>query len=398
MYRRSNIFYKIKNVIFFTMIVLNIFIYNWMISDHINVQNSKAIISDDFAEKYDNMDNIFISAINFTMPVVDVGFKTQGYSGKDLTMASILNINIQEPLNILRFQIPVLSQINLKSEAKNTISTVPENGTQKNEIEKSTKSNVDNITINNMQDPSKSTSSEAKVLDKPYILIYHTHTMESYVATSKNKYIATYGYDRTNNLNYTVAKVGDYLADYLTNDYGIGVLHDKTINDYNYDASYSHSLSIVSNILKKNPSIKVAIDLHRDGYGAVMKPGVDSIPVLDRLPNQDYRKKYIMEINGVKTAKILFIIGSRRTKDMNENWEKNYEFAKQISDKLNELYPGISLGVEIKPYSEYNQHLLEKSILIELGSNYNTLEEAIASTKYLAKAINDVIKEGVSGN
>lgn len=391
MYRRSNIYFKMKNFLFFVIIILNIFIYNWMINEDIKSENSKAIISDAFAEEYDSIDNIFIAAINFTMPVIDVGFKTQGYSGKDLTIASILNINIKEPLNILKFQVPVLSQLNLKSDAKNT-SAIQESETQKNDTENLTKSNADS-TMTNMQELGKSVNTNAKITDKPYILIYHTHTMESYAATSKNKYIATYGYDRTNNLNFTVAKVGDYLADYLVNDYGIGVLHDKTINDYNYDSSYSQSLKTVSNILKKNPSIKVAIDLHRDGYGAVMKPGVDSIPVLDRLPNQDYRNKYVMEINGEKVARILFIIGSRRTKDMNEDWKKNYEFAKQISDNLNELYPGLSLGIEVKPYSEYNQHLLEKAILIELGSNYNTLEEAIASTKYLAKAINNVIKE-----
>lgn len=227
---------------------------------------------------------------------------------------------------------------------------------------------------------------------KPYLLIYHTHTMEAYAATEKNKYIARYGYDRTDDLNYTVAKVADYLTEYLRKE-GIPVLHDKTINDYNYDKSYVNSFATVSKILKEYPSIKAAIDLHRDGYGAVMKPGVETIPVLSNLPNQDFRKKYVMEINGEKVARVSFIIGSRRTPEMQQDWRKNYEFAKRISDKLNELYPGLSLGVQVKPYSEYNQHLLEKSILIELGSNYNTLEEAIATTKYLAKAISEVIKQ-----
>jgi stage II sporulation protein P len=362
------------------LLIINILGYKWMITNNIKTQNN-GIITDAFAEEYNNVDNMFIMAINYTMPVVDVSFKTQGYSGKDLTIASLLNIDTNNPLSIIKYQIPVLAQGENKnaSTAKNNITSNVDNGKQTSKPEEAP--------------PDISANSNIKSLGKPIILLYHTHTMESFVATPKYKYIASYGYDRTDNLNLSVAKVGDYLTDYLEKNYGISVLHNKTIHDYNYDESYYNSSLTVKKMLENNPSIKVAIDLHRDGYGGIMKPGVDCIPALSSLPNQPYRNKYIMDINGERIAKLMFVIGARRTKDMNEDWKKNYEFAKQLSDKLNELYPGISLGVEVHTYSEYNQHFLDKAILIELGCNENTLEEALGTTKYLAKGLYEVLKE-----
>lgn len=342
-----------------------------------------------FAEEYNSINGMFITALNYTMPTVDVGYKTEGFYDRDLTMASMFNLNQRDPLKILKYQIPIIAQID-KGEKDNTSNTqIAEN--------RNANQNKNNEVASEASKESETNTSVTNVSNvdtgKPLILLYHTHTMESYVATLKNKYVAAYGYDRTNNPNYNMVRVGDSLTEYLTKDYGVSVLHDRTIHDYNYDQSYYNSSLSVKKYLEEYPSIKVTIDLHRDGYGSVMQPGVDTIPVLSSLPNQDYRKKYTMEINGQTVAKIMFIIGSRRTADMNEDWKKNYEFAKQISDKLNELYPGISLGIEIHQYAEYNQHFSEKGILIELGSNYNTLEEALNSTPYLAKAIYLVLKD-----
>lgn len=376
---------------FLILLLINVFLYNWMTQPYKG--EYKQVIGDSFSEEYDKLESLFVTSINYSLPIIEVAFSSQGYIGKDLTFSSLLNAKIKDPINILKFQLPILAQVDLKkvsaNDIHNNVQTNPSSNDNGNSLDTNARSDK-----NTSQTQGEEEKPALKNIDnsKPYLLIYHTHTMEAYAATEKNKYIATYGYDRTDDLNYTVAKVGDYLAEYFKKE-GISVLHDKTIHDYNYDKSYVNSFATVSKILKEYPSIKAAIDLHRDGYGAVMKPGVETIPVLSNLPNQDFRKRYVMDINGEKVAKVSFIIGSRRTPEMKEDWRKNYEFAKKISDKLNELYPGLSLGVQVKPYSEYNQHLLEKSILIELGSNYNTLEEAIATTKYLAKAISEVIKQ-----
>jgi stage II sporulation protein P len=375
-------------VSFVILLLFNILFYRWLMTNDIEAANIN-FETETFAEEYNSINGMFITALNYTMPTVDVGYKAEGFYDRDLTMASMFNLNQRDPLKILKYQIPIIAQID-KGEKDNTSNTqVAEN--------RNANQNKNNEVANEASKESETNTSVTNVSNvdtgKPLILLYHTHTMESYVATLKNKYVAAYGYDRTNNLNYNMVRVGDSLTEYLTKDYGVSVLHDRTIHDYNYDQSYYNSSLSVKKYLEEYPSIKVTIDLHRDGYGSVMQPGVDTIPVLSSLPNQDYRKKYTMEINGQTVAKIMFIIGSRRTADMNEDWKKNYEFAKQISDKLNELYPGISLGIEIHQYAEYNQHFSEKGILIELGSNYNTLEEALNSTPYLAKAIYLVLKD-----
>ncbi|MGB9808828.1 MAG: stage II sporulation protein P [Caldanaerobacter sp.] len=367
-------------LLFLVFLILNVIFYSWMVQPERVIV--KQVIEDSFSEEYDRLDSLFVTSINYSFPVVEVAFVSQGYTGKDLTFSTFLYAKVKDPINLIKFQIPAFAQVEYKKSPK--IMEVAKQEEEKIFIPPKAEEKPEE----------KRENTETKKLDssKPYLLIYHTHTMEAFAATGENRYVARYGYDRTDDLNYTVAKVGDYLTEYLIKE-GIPVLHDKTIHDYNYDKSYINSLKTLNKILKEYPSIKAAIDLHRDGYGAVMKPGVESIPVLSSLPNQEFRKKYTMEINGEKVARVSFIIGSRRTPEMNEDWRKNYEFAKRISDKLNELYPGLSLGVDVKPYSEYNQHVLEKAILIELGSNYNTLEEAIATTKYLAKAISEVIKQ-----
>lgn len=370
---------SMKNTLFILLLLSMIFGYKWIAMDEIRIQNTK-IIPDDFSEEYNGINNDFIIALNYVMPIVDIAYKTQGYTGRDLTFASILNIYKDNPTNIIKYQIPIFAQQN----------------TKKNEYSQSnskTESKSNDNNKNSSVPPINNTSTPVNNTNNPLILIYHTHTMESFVATQKYNYIASYGFDRSGDLNFSIAKVGDYLTYYLQHDYNISVLHNKTIHDYNYDESYNKSRSTVTKLLNQYQSIKVMIDLHRDGFGGIMKPGIAMIPDLSKLPNQDYRKKYVININGQNVAKVMFVIGSRRSQNTKEDYKNNYNFAKSISDKLNQLYPGISLGVEIHQYSTYNQDLLDKGILIELGCNENTLEEAIGTTPYLAKAMSSVLKD-----
>lgn len=387
LYRSLLRYYRIKKISFVLLLIFNIVFYRWLITDDVKASNIN-FVTEAFAEEYNNINGVFVSALNYTMPAIDVGYKTQGFNNRDLTIASMLNLSQNDPLKILKYQMPVISLVDIN--ASNEKTSQSQSASQQKE---NSNKAADAVAKNNNTSAPDKPSVNTKMPDKPLILLYHTHTMESYIATEKYKYVASYGYDRTNDPNFNMDRVGDSLTNYLVNDYGVGVLHDRAIHDYNYDQSYYNSSLSVKKYLDEYSSIKVTIDLHRDGYGSVMKPGVDNIPVLSNLPNQSYRKKYLININGQTAAKVLFIIGSRRTPQMNEDWKKNYEFAKQISDKLNELYPGMSLGIEVHQYAEYNQHFSEKGILIELGSNYNTLEEALNTTPYLAKAIYEVLKD-----
>lgn len=95
------------------------------------------------------------------------------------------------------------------------------------------------------------------------VVIFHTHTCESYTPSDNFNYEMTGSY-RTTDLNYSVSRVGDELGKYLTN-YGYNVNHDKTYHDYPaYSGSYGRSLTTVENILKTNQNTQLVIDLHRD--------------------------------------------------------------------------------------------------------------------------------------
>ena len=138
------------------------------------------------------------------------------------------------------------------------------------EIEKidSTNKQTEVVTQNPIKDNSNVQYGSVKIKNETSyeltenIVIFHTHTCESYTESEKYKYNSTGNY-RTTDLNYSVARVGDELEKYLKS-YNLNVIHNKTYHDYpSYNGSYTRALQTVQNILKENPS-DIVIDLHRD--------------------------------------------------------------------------------------------------------------------------------------
>ncbi len=184
------------------------------------------------------------------------------------------------------------------------------------------------------------------------VVIYHTHTTESFVPTSGQKF--------TENLDLTVAKLGHELAAILRKTYGIPVVHNKEIHDIPRSTSYEKALPTVKKLLKENYGTKILIDLHRDG--------VD-------------KKISTAQINGQSMGRILFVVGSRHA-----NWQENYEKAMFLHNVLEEMAPGISRGVRERPLV-YNQHVHPGALLIEVGGHENSLEETQRVLPLLARAI-----------
>lgn len=202
--------------------------------------------------------------------------------------------------------------------------------------------------------------------EKPQILIYHTHSQEGF-ADSKS-----------GNSDDTVVGVGECLADILTNTYGIKVVHDTTkydIVDGKLDRSYAYNVVAdkVPTILKKNPSIEVLIDLHRDEG-----------------------TKRVVTINGIKMAQVMFFNGLSRNSHgpieylYNPNLENNLAFSLQMKLKADELFPNYTKKIYLKGL-RYNLNLKPKSLLIELGTNQNTVEEAKNAMEPLAKILYEVL-------
>ena len=199
------------------------------------------------------------------------------------------------------------------------------------------------------------------------VYIYSTHETESY----SDKYLEVY------NIKPTVKTISYILSDYLK-DYGINSLVETGSvsdilrkNSWSYKYSYEASKELIKDKINNNPTFKLIIDLHRD-----------SSPL----------NATLLEYNNLKYAKILFVVGLEH-----DNYEANLNVANKLNDLLTNEVPGISRGISKKSGTGvngiYNQDLSEKSVLIEIGGQYNEIEELNNSLKVLAKVILKFIEE-----
>lgn len=197
---------------------------------------------------------------------------------------------------------------------------------------------------------------------KPQILIYHTHSQESFADSVPG------------DASTTIMGAGEKLANLLSEQYGFNVLYHRGQYDVEArDYAYSKAEPALEQILAENPSIEVIIDLHRDEVAA------------DR--------KLVMDLNGRPTATFMFFNGLSRTKQRgdieylyNPYINDNLAFSFQMQVASNEYYPGITRRIYLKGY-RYNMHYRPKSLLIELGAQTNTVEEIMNACDPLAHVI-----------
>ena len=203
------------------------------------------------------------------------------------------------------------------------------------------------------------------------IILFHTHTCESYTPSEKYNYEET-GNFRTTDLNYTVARVGDELENQLKQ-YGYNVIHDKTYHDYPaYNGSYTRSLETVEGLLESNPT-DIIFDVHRDAIGS----------------RSDYAPT--VKIGEEECAQIMFVIGTDEGGLWHPNWQQNLTFAAKLQAKGEEMYPGLFKPLMLTKY-RYNQHAGKYASIIEVGATGNTLEQCNNSMKYFAKVLDEVMK------
>lgn len=205
------------------------------------------------------------------------------------------------------------------------------------------------------------------------VIIYHTHTCESYTPTKENTYKAS-GNFRTTDLEHSVVRVGKELETCLKQ-YEFNVVRSETKHDYPaYSGSYDRSLKTVQSLLKKNSEAEIVFDVHRDAIGS----GSNFAPTV--------------EINGEKVAQLMFVIGTNDGGGKHPNWKNNLKFAVKVQEKANELYPGLFRNINLRS-ATFNQKVANAASIIEVGATGNTLEEACASMKYLAEILDLVLNE-----
>lgn len=257
------------------------------------------------------------------------------------------------------------TQENIETNTQEILENVETQIVTQNPISESFNSEINGVKIKNETSFDISNIMETALeIDKNNILIFHTHTCESYTPSEKYQYQQT-GNFRTTDLNYTVARVGDELSNYLLG-FGFNVYHDKTYHDYPaYSGSYNRSLATVQNALKTNPS-DIIIDLHRDAIGSIS--------------NYDPSVKIGEDV----AAQVMFVIGTNGGGLNHPNWKQNLKFAIEVQQKANEMYPGLFKPIILRN-SRYNQHLGKAACIIEVGATGNTLDQCLNSMKYLAK-------------
>lgn len=212
---------------------------------------------------------------------------------------------------------------------------------------------------------------------KPAVLIFHSHTSEGYEMIERNWYAQNY-VARSNDENCNIVRVGTEIADYLTAA-GYTVIHDKTIHDNSYNDSYPSSRKTVEKHLKEHPEIQIVLDIHRD---SVTQTNGDKL-------------KFTSTINGKKAAQLMIITGAEEGKVEDfPDWEYNLRFALQLQKKCETMFPGLMRPV-LFSQRKYNMDMTRFSLLIEMGSEANTLEEACYSGRMLAVSLASLMDEYV---
>lgn len=200
----------------------------------------------------------------------------------------------------------------------------------------------------------------------PQVLIYHTHTTEAYL-----------GDTRSQDLSRTVVAVGDQIAAQLKAA-GINVVHDKTLHDYPmYNGSYDRSKVTMQKNLKQYPGLQVTLDIHRDAMAA----------------SDGTRIKPTAVVNGKKAAQVMIISGCDDDGTYGfPNWEYNLRLAVRLQQSVSTMYPGL-----VRPLNfcarKYNENMTKGSLLVEIGTEVNTLDEAKYTGELFGKALTDTLNK-----
>lgn len=305
----------------------------------------------------------YVQLLNKGMPLIEATYYDKdAYVESNVTIKSLaleaLNIKSFDPIDIVLNEIPYFDALSKISTIEkpgyiDKISDIASFSLNDDSIDMKQDAEVTNVEVSSgVYD-----SSLKKELDQsvPEVLIYHTHTAEGYSIND------------TTDENLNVVGVGATLAKELEENYGISVIHDKTMHSISYNDSYKRSRETVQAYLSKYGDFKIIIDLHRDAVSESSKSAVTT------------------NINGEDLARFMFVV----TKN-NPNYDASVNLATRLTEKSEELFPGLWRG-KLMTYNRgsnyFNQDLSANSLLVEIGANCNTPQESNNTARYLARLI-----------
>ena len=202
---------------------------------------------------------------------------------------------------------------------------------------------------------------------EPSVLIFHSHTSESYENTE--------GYDasdpyRTRDPNYNMISIGKHLAECLQKK-GVGVIHDTTVHDYpSYNNAYYLSRETVKQYLERYPSIRLVLDIHRDAYE-------------DANGNQ---ASDAITVDGKEAARLMIVAGTNAGGYTHTAWRENLSVAVKLHTVLEKKYPGLCRDLTMRSYY-FNQDLSPGALLVEVGTAGDTRQDALYAAELLADGI-----------
>ncbi len=235
-------------------------------------------------------------------------------------------------------------------------------------LDSNTETNAQQISGTRFLGEDLSIKQDSKV---PQILIYHTHSQETFADSREGKE------------EDTIVGVGNYLTELLEEKYGYQVIHvtdafDMMGGTLDRSKAYDYARTSLEKVLEENPTVEVVIDLHRDG-----------------VPDD---RRLVTEVNGKSTAQLLFYNGLSYTVNQgavsylpNPYIEENLAFSFQLEYQAAQYYPDLYRGIYLAGL-RYNLHLKPRALLLEAGAQTNTVEEVRNAMEPFADILNRVLK------
>ena len=205
----------------------------------------------------------------------------------------------------------------------------------------------------------------------PQILILHSHATEAY---SQDSYTPTDPY-RTTDCDHNMVRVGEEMARAFRSA-GLEVIHDTTLYDYpSYNDAYDRSLAAAERWLTQYPSIQVILDVHRDALVA----------------EDDSIYKAVCVEQGEDCAQVMLVVGTDGTGKYHPLWQENLSFAMALQRRLLDDYDQLARPMVLRA-SRFNQHLRPGSVLVEVGTHGNSLQEALRGARLFAQSAAQALK------
>lgn len=307
----------------------------------------------------------YVQMINEGIPILKGSYYDKdAYEESTVTIGSLLMetlyIDKIKPESILSYQVAGFGRFASNNQLVENNSSISSFTLKEESVEVKTDEQKANPEI----DPNGVRNSNiVKTLDqgKPEVLLYSSHTTEAYTGDVDVDSTKAYDSDVTKNIIGVGALIEKELEEY----YGISVIHDKTVYCTDFNSSYKKSRAGVQSYLDKYGDFKVIVDLHRDAG-----------PTKERVTTN---------VNGENVAKLLFPTGKN-----NPNYSETQALISRMNEDIKKFFPGLHRGVLERnraTSNSYNQDLSKNAVLIEVGADKNTVDEAMNTAKYVARLI-----------